>query len=214
MPEDWLDRWSSGRIGWHEAQGNSGLKKHWPSLGAANSVLVPLCGKSADLAWLARRGHDVIGVELSAIAIRDFFNEQGLTAKRRKAGEFECFECRELPISLYQGDYFSFEAAPCGALYDRGALVALQRPERQRYVNHTDGLLLQGAAKLVITLEYDQSIVQGPPYSVVADELHGYWADLQRASERDDLETCPPKFRAAGLTEIREVCWTSAGSAA
>lgn len=209
MSEDWLERWSSGRIGWHETEGNTGLKTHWSALGAGKSVLVPLCGKSPDLVWLARHGHDVIGVELSGIAIRNFFDEQGLTSQHSITGGFEQYVCDELPIRLFQGDYFNFDMPPCSALYDRGALVALPPAERRRYVEHTRRLLQPGAARLIITLEYDQRIVQGPPYSVSADELRGYWNDLQRASERDDIDTCPPKFRAAGLTAISEVCWTS-----
>ena len=70
---DWHDRWATGRTGWHETDGNAGLRAHWNF--DARRVLVPLCGKTPDLVWLAKRGHEVVGVELSDIAIREFFAE-------------------------------------------------------------------------------------------------------------------------------------------
>ena len=94
-------------------------------------------------------------------------------------------------------------------MYDRGALVALPEQLRPRYVEHTGQLLKTGAARLVITLEYDQKVVNGPPFSVSADEITTYWDDLNRIAEKNDIENCPPKFRKAGLTDIAEVFWLS-----
>jgi hypothetical protein len=61
VTEDWLGRWAEGRTGWHEPAGNEGLKTYWPDVGKPGSVLVPLCGKTPDLLWLAEIGHDVVG---------------------------------------------------------------------------------------------------------------------------------------------------------
>jgi thiopurine S-methyltransferase len=205
MSEDWLDRWEKGRTGWHEAAGNAGLQSHWQV--TTGRVLVPLCGKSPDLAWLAQRGHEVVGVELSGIAARAFFAEQGLSYQLDQDGPLDVYRCTELPVTLYCGDYFSFTAEPFDALYDRGALVALEPGIRGQYVAHTRSLLRPNSSRMIVTLEYDQSLVQGPPYSVGSDELEGYWDDLVRVGETDDIDNCPPKFRAAGLTEIKEVIW-------
>ena len=88
MSEDWLDRWANGRTGWHEEGGNAGLKAHWPSLASTgserNRVLVPLCGKTPDLLWLAEQGHEVVGIELSEIAIRQLFAEHNLAYRVEK----------------------------------------------------------------------------------------------------------------------------------
>jgi thiopurine S-methyltransferase len=105
--------------------------------------------------------------------------------------------------------WLRFQSRPFDALYDRGALVALPEDLRSRYVEHTNSLLKPGAMRLVITLEYDQSVVNGPPFSVSAEELTTYWDDLIRVGERDDIDNCPPKFRKAGLTDISEVFWLS-----
>ncbi|MGB5485800.1 MAG: thiopurine S-methyltransferase, partial [Lysobacterales bacterium] len=63
--KDWHSRWESGNTGWHQPGGSSALRKFWPGLHPGGRVLVPLCGKSPDLLWLAKQGYDVTGVELS-----------------------------------------------------------------------------------------------------------------------------------------------------
>ncbi len=207
MSEDWLDRWANGRTGWHESAGNAGLKAHWR--GVAGSVLVPLCGKSPDLVWLAGMGHDVVGVELANVAIREFFSEQGLGYEFDDRKPLGRFTCTDAPITIFCGDYFELNVGPFDALYDRGALVAVDPARRADYVEHTKALLRADADRLIVTLEYDQRIVQGPPFSVMADEILRYWGDLSRVSEVDDIDNCPPKFGQAGLTEIKEVVWQS-----
>ncbi|MDH5345941.1 MAG: thiopurine S-methyltransferase [Gammaproteobacteria bacterium] len=209
MAEDWLDRWSNGRTGWHEAGGNAGLRAHWQF--DAKRVLVPLCGKTPDLAWLARRGHEVTGVELSDIAARDFFVEQGLGVTRGKDRQLDAWYCEELPLTIVVGDYFEFEGGPFDALYDRGALVAVDPDRRAAYARHTRSLLTDDARLLVITLEYDQQVVTGPPFSVMPTALRECYGNLERVGDKDDLENCPPKFRDAGLTRISEVVWRSSG---
>lgn len=209
VTEDWLDRWKNGRTGWHEANGNAGLKCHWPPNDCGNRVLVPLCGKTSDLLWLAERGHEVVGVELAEIAIREFFSDNNLAFQISHGDHLDRYRADDLPISIYCGDYFHFDSAPFDALYDRGALVALPPSMRPKYVAQTKQLLRRDAFRLIITLEYDQSIVQGPPFAVLPAEIVTYWDDLQRVDETDDIDTCPPKFRAAGLTAIQEVVWLS-----
>lgn len=209
MSEDWLGRWDQGRTGWHEPAGNEGLKTFWPDIADPGSVLVPLCGKSPDLLWLAERGHHVVGVELSETAVRGFFADNELEYELESAGQFSRYAATQHSLKLCCGDFFAFESPPFDALYDRGALVAISGEQRPQYVEHTNKLLKPGALRLVVTLEYDQRVVNGPPFAVLADELAGYWSDLARVGEKDDIDNCPPKFRAAGLTDISEVFWLS-----
>ncbi len=209
MIEDWLGRWVEGRTGWHEPAGNDGLKTHWPVLPQGSRVLVPLCGKAPDLLWLAKQGHVVVGVELSDIAVAAFFADHKLEFERESSSSLDRYTAKDYPITLYCGDYFNFQSQTFDALYDRGALVALPNDLRPRYVEHTRRLLKPGATRMVITLEYDQLIVNGPPFSVLAEELAGYWDDLVRVSETNDIDNCPPKFRKAGLADILEVVWLS-----
>ncbi len=207
--EDWRARWAEGRTGWHEPGGNAGLQAAWPALKDNVKVLVPLGGKAPDRLWRAERGHDVTGVELSEIAIREFFADNSIEFDLLKGGPLDRYSALDIPLMLYCGDYFAFCESGYDALYDRGALIALPHGLRERYVTHTKGLLRTGASKLIITLEYDQSVVNGPPFSVTAGEISGYWDDLNCVSNKNDIDNCPPKFRAAGLTDVKEVVWAS-----
>lgn len=204
MGENWIDRWQKGRTGWHEPDGNAGLRRHWRAGG--KRVLVPLCGKSPDLVWLAGQGNAVTGVELSELAVKSFFDEQQLEYEP-VAAELPAFRAREMPITIYCGDFFALTAVDCDAHYDRGALVALAPGMRQAYVNHLDRLLPDGVYRLVVALDYDQRKADGPPFSVEPGELLSYWPELECVDRYDDIENGPPKFREAGLAQMFESVW-------
>lgn len=205
MQTDWVQRWHDGNIGFHRSAVHEALLHHWQPRG--HSVLVPLCGKSLDLRWLAEQGHEVVGCELAERAVRDFFAEQGFDFDVRDDGPLPAFVCRQLPITLYQGDYFDLHTAPCDALYDRAALVALPPDVRPRYAAHTDALLNERADRVVVTFEYEQAVVAGPPFSVPEDEVARLWPGLECVAQSDVLDDAPPKFRAAGLTRVIERVW-------
>ncbi len=206
MTQPWLQRWREGRIGWHEDDGNASLKKHWRSNG--RKVLVPLCGKSVDLLWIAAQGNRVVGVELSDIAVAAFFAEQQLDYTTRD-GELRIFAASQPDITIHCGDYFALTSLQCNAHFDRGALSALPPAVRPAYAAHTRSLLSDDAEQLIITLNYDQDIADGPPFSITDDELLSYWPNLECVATHDDIDNAPPKFIAAGLTELIEKVWRS-----
>lgn len=211
MSTDWLDRWEVGRIGWHEAHGNKSLRKYWNA--RDKRVLVPLCGKSMDLLWLESLDNDVVGVELSEIAARAFFDENGIDYCRVE-GRLPAYVGQDCRIRIYCGDYFDLspdtEESTFDALYDRGALVAIEPNSRASYVKHTRSLLSHDAFNLIITVEYEQSIADGPPFSVPTEAMHTLWPELNRVDAYDDMDNCPPKFREAGLEGMIEAVWKSA----
>lgn len=206
MSNAWLERWENGHIGWHEADGNRNLQEHWSTRG--RRVLVPLCGKTPDLLWLEERDNDVVGVELSAIAAQAFFEENDIAFRVATDG-LKSYVGVNRNISIVCADYFEtdFGEAAFDACYDRGALIALPETLRPRYVAHTRSVLSEDASQLLITVEYDQSVASGPPFSVDASEVLTYWPDLVQVSSVDDIDNCPPKFLDAGLTEFRELAW-------
>lgn len=204
MTEPWIERWQEGRIGWHEESGNASLKKHWRASG--RTVLVPLCGKSVDLRWIAEQGNQVIGVELSSIAVEAFFAEQHLDYSVTD-GELQRYDAAGADITLYCGDLFALTSVRCDAHYDRGALGALPADMRPAYAAHVSRLLTDDAHQFVITLAYDDSIASGPPFSLSDDEVLGYWNRLECIDAYDDIDNAPPKFLEAGLTELTEKVW-------
>ncbi|NBA98544.1 thiopurine S-methyltransferase [Pseudomonas sp. R5(2019)] len=209
QPEFWHKRWESGQIGFHLGHVNPLLLAHWPGLGlpAGARVLVPLCGKSLDLAWLASQGLRVLGVELAQKAVEDFFREHGLTPERSQQGAFEVF--RAGSVELWCGDVFALTAedlADCVGLYDRAALIALPPPMRQRYVQHLATLLPEQCKGLLITMDYDQAQIEGPPFSVPDDEVQALMAGRWQVTELqcEDILGESWKFVQAGVSRLQE----------
>ncbi len=194
-PAFWHERWTSNQIGFHQQKHNPLLETHWSI--AEGRVLVPLCGASRDLAWLASRGHEVVGVELSELACAKFFEEHGLEPVRQgnrwSAGQ----------VTLVQGDFFAFdEPGSFDAVYDRAALIALPPDVRPRYVEHVRRQLARPRG-LVISFEYDQQKRDGPPFAVMADEVRRLWPEaVECAREVVDDE----RWRELG--GVSEVAWT------
>jgi thiopurine S-methyltransferase len=210
-PEYWNQRWASNQIGFHEGRVNVYLARHYAELGLApgETVFVPLCGKSVDLRWLAERGVHVLGIELSPIAVASFFAEQGLTPRTRKDGAFTVWESG--PIRLLCGDYFALTPAYLAgvhAVYDRAALIALPPKRRTDYVAHLDRLLPGARRTLLVTLEYPQEQMEGPPFSVGEREVHKLFAGarIDRLGAQDVL-TDNPRFREKGLTSLLECAY-------
>ena len=210
-PEFWHQRWASNQIGFHEDQVNAYLTRHYADLGLApgETVFVPLCGKSVDLRWLADQGARVVGVELSPIAVESFFAEQGLTPRTRKEGAFLVWESGRIRVLC--GDYFALAASDLAGVhvvYDRAALIALPPERRADYVAHLDRLLPGAHRTLLITLEYQQEQMQGPPFSVAEREVHSLFASarVERLGVQDVLAD-NSRFREKGLTRLLECAY-------
>ncbi len=208
-PEFWRERWATNQLGFHLFEVNPGLRQHWQALAVAEGtkVLVPLCGKSLDLMWLVGQGYRVLGVELSERAVEAFFSEQNLTPRITQRGAFTVYEASG--IEVWCGDFFALDAqivADCKALYDRAALIALPPPMRVRYAKHLNSLLAPGCRGLLITLDYDQTLKDGPPFAVSDDEvdllLGAHWT-REVLAKRDILDQSS-QFRKAGVPRLDE----------
>lgn len=205
----WIERWERGQTGFHQDRVHGYLTRHWARMNAeaGSSVFVPLCGKSKDMLWLAEQGYQVLGVELSPIAVDAFFRDNDLPYEPSVHGSFKV--SRGASISLWCGDLFDLarddvEGITC--VYDRASLVALPPETRRRYAQHLVELLPRGARVLLITFEYPQHEMQGPPFSVSSEEV----AELyQGAFEIEPLEEVDMlaeshSLRARGLSELVE----------
>ncbi|GAA5235455.1 thiopurine S-methyltransferase [Verticiella sediminum] len=206
-PEFWLSRWREGRTHFHQNRITPPLQKFWPGLGLAPEarVLVPLAGKSLDMLWLAEQGHEVVGVELSELAVGQFFAENGLTPERRRSALGEHW--RSGRIELIQGDIFALDAdflAGFDAVYDRAALIALPPDMRRHYVEHVYAGLRSGCRGLLVTLDYPQDEMDGPPFSVPDADVQALYAPHTEASllDRRDSLAKEPKFLAAGASRL------------
>jgi thiopurine S-methyltransferase len=209
-PNFWHQRWQRGEIGWHQNEINLHLQEHWSGLGAkpGERVFVPLCGKTLDLLWLAGEGHHVLGVEISPIAVESLFEENGLAPEVTDEPPFRRYQVDELTVLC--GDFFDLTPAHLegvSTVYDRASLIALPPDMRPRYAEHLLGLLRPQARILLITLDYDQAEMAGPPFSLSEGEVRhllGGRFDIRRLAELD-VWAENPRFQQRGLSRLSEL---------
>ncbi|MFO0944650.1 MAG: thiopurine S-methyltransferase [Planctomycetota bacterium] len=175
----WHERWRTNNTPFHENQANPLLVKHFGRLGLSpgSRVFVPLCGKTLDISWLLDKGYRVAGAELSEIAIEQLFEGLGIKPNVAKMGEILHYGAPD--IDIFVGDIFAVSKAALGqvdAVYDRAALVALPTETRSRYVTHLLEIT-NHAPQLLLCYEYDQSVTNGPPFSVSNDEVREHYRD-------------------------------------
>ncbi|MCB1624305.1 MAG: thiopurine S-methyltransferase [Pseudomonadales bacterium] len=207
--EFWLVRWQRGETGFNQPSPHGALERHWHSLDLkpGATVFVPLSGKSVDMCWLAERGYKVVAIELSAIAVREFFEERHMQPETQPFDTLTRY--RAGPYCLWQGDIFDLTDEMLGAvdaIFDRAALIALPAAMRERYVRHLARLTHPGVPTLLVTLEYDQTRMSGPPHSVLVNEVHRlYGADhtIEELECTDQLADMP-RFRERGLDALTE----------
>lgn len=206
----WQERWALSQIGFHQEKVNGYLRRHWARLGLAEqaAVLVPLCGKSLDLAWLAEQGHTVIGVELAERAVEDFFAERDVQPQVSQQGAFKIYQAGKLRILC--GDFFALsrdDVAGCQAFYDRAALIALPSEMRERYAAHLQAILPPACQGLLVTLVYDQQRMDGPPFSVEDAEVEQCFTPgwVPHELERKDVLSGNPRFVENQLEAVVEV---------
>ncbi|TQV75589.1 thiopurine S-methyltransferase [Aliikangiella marina] len=205
----WLDKWEKQEIGFHLAQVHPLLKKYYQTVfSQADGVFVPLCGKTTDLTFLLNQGKYVLGCELSEKAVAAYFQEHRLEIKKQQLGEF--VEYQNDHLSLLVGDFFKLSAAQlvgCQAIYDRAALIALPESMRKQYVAHLTNLMPH-ASLLLVTLEYPQPQMAGPPFSVEKKEIDSLFAFAEVNSVyTNNIIEKEPKFAARGLSYLNECAY-------
>lgn len=201
----WLSRWQKQNIGWHMDSVYPQLPKIWPLLSFTSNprVLVPMCGKSLDMRWLADQGCKVIGVEVSKQALTEFRNAQSETFRRDSSHGFTIY--RSSSFDLWEGDFLKLPAGKIPALdliYDKAAFVALPPDMREDYSKKILELCGTGTQILLQIFEYNQEEMNGPPFSIPVDEIQKNFAKqfsielLHEQSRFDELN----KFQKRGLS--------------
>lgn len=207
-PSFWITRWELGQTGFHRDGPHPDLLAFEEQFlgGGPHRVLVPLCGKSHDLAWLADRGHQVVGVELSPVAIDAVFD--GVQTQDDRPGPF--LRRREGHLTCLIGDVFALTpelVGPVDRIWDRAALVALDPPRRAPYAATLRRLLRPGGLLLQNKFAYDQHKMEGPPFSVSDDELLTCYAGWRATCVRRDQEPLEQRFVDRGLAHWEGTTW-------
>jgi thiopurine S-methyltransferase len=193
----WHSKWQKNEIGFHEPEGNALLVKYSSFLigddspsSSSSRIFVPLCGKTRDIGWLLAQGCEVVGAELSEVAITQLFEELGVEPTISTSTNGKVYT--KDGLTIFVGDIFKLTSSDIGdvtGVYDRAALVALPSPLREQYSAHLIAIT-QCAPQLIISFDYDQNEMAGPPFSVnekTVDSLYSADYNIQRL-ERSVLE--------------------------
>ncbi len=198
MNEDfWINKWQKGEIGFHQAKYHPAVEK-FAARFTPGTVLVPLCGKTLDMLYFSSLGQSVIGVELSPIACRDFFIENGIKFTEKSVKDFVVFESES--ITLWCGDFFKLPQDVWNSvtgIYDRAALVALPEDIRQKYAAEITKRRVAPVEILLISFEYPQGSIQGPPFSVPETEIR----NIYKAFESKLIQSETEEVRSTLVTE-------------
>lgn len=208
----WIERWQRQEIGFHQNKAQPALVAHFDllRLKAGDMVLVPLCGKSLDLTWLAERGLHVVGAELSPLAVKAYFEERGETPDMRRVGDFDVYA--KGAVEIWCGDFFKLDARAlpaCDAIYDRAALVAMPPEMQGRYAQKIAELAPRGSRELLIGLDYNQNEMSGPPFAIPQArvfELFGEAFDVDVIEAKNGL-TSSEHLAKRGITRLEEASY-------
>lgn len=198
----WHNRWKTHQIGWHRAAYNDLLTKHWDSIGApeAGEILVPLCGKSLDMLWLADQGYTVAGLEMVEEAIDAFVSENRLDVNSERVGDH--IKHSSHPFTVFQGDFFKLPEGTvlADAWYDRAAMIAVPIESRSAYVDQIRKLTKPDAVGLLITFAYPQEEMDGPPFALHDDHVVALFSDGFDVERLEHLDLGDEKDR--GLSSV------------
>ena len=212
-PEFWQTRWQEKRIGFNQSDVNPLLIKYFADLKLpiGSRILVPLCGKSIDMLWLAHQGFDVVGIELVESAVQEFFIEQDIAytiTEHDKHPNIKCYQGQllEQTITLWVADIFALNSDDIGhvdAVYDRAALIAMPAELRPQYSQQVINLS-RNAPQLLLTLNYDQNERAGPPFSISQEQVQQYYGNDYQMNK---LEEEPSTLNAAPEMAVTEPVW-------
>ncbi len=201
----WRQKWLDGDIGFHQHQVEPALVANFAAcqLPAKARIFLPLCGKTLDMLWLQQQGFQVVGAELSELAVAEFFQSLGVVPAIIEYPNHRYYHSQG--IGIWLGDVFDLNRTLLGqvdAVYDRAALVALPAAIRTRYAQHISSITAQ-APQLLLSFVYEQQQYAGPPFSVSADEIEQLYA----AHYQPKLLAQYSGARLKNQTPATTMCW-------
>lgn len=210
--EFWQQKWKKQEIGFHQTETNRYLLKFQGLFSDPlnKTVFVPLCGKSQDMIWLKQQKLRVKGIECSESAVRNFFEENGLQPNSLNDTPMPTWHANNIELTI--GDFFQLDYnyfKDIDLVYDRAALIALNKTEREQYVNKLLHSLPKGADIFLITLTYPEHEMQGPPFSLSAEEICRLYSEryLCKIIAQQSILHKEPHFIDKGLSEVIETVY-------
>jgi thiopurine S-methyltransferase len=195
--EFWQSLWDANELGFHQHSVSPQLHDNIGALEleAGQRVFVPLAGKSLDILYLRDQGLQVVANEFVERAVLDFFSEQSIDFEESPLPQGgKRFEAEG--ITFLQSDFFALEPSAVGAIdavFDRAALVAVAPEQRSTYAAKLRELAPADHRRLLVSFNYPQEEMEGPPFSVPEQEIRELFADaeLRLLQKQDALGKSP-----------------------
>ena len=134
----WEEKWDIAQTGWRREENNAGTTLFADNLalvertlntkltGTDRKALVPLCGDSSVVTFLAQKGYEVVAIDFAETAVKKL--------RAKIAAEPEAVQKR---ITVVEGDLFDFDLpegeAKFDFIYDKSAFVQIDPARRLAY---------------------------------------------------------------------------------
>ncbi|KAK3103184.1 hypothetical protein FSP39_017121 [Pinctada imbricata] len=154
-------------------------------------VLVPLCGKALEMKELMMMGHEVVGIEVSPVACKAFFDENGIKYEAKHIDKIPgtVFEGSKNGVKarLYSCDYYQFSPEIEGgfeAVWDSGGLNSIEEDDdKKRYIEVLKPLMAPGCVNLTELCQ-----ISDCPYNISEEELGSTFGDEFNVKLLTDVE--------------------------
>jgi len=189
-------------------------------------VLVPLCGKTIDLPFIASQEwvETAVGTEGVDQAVEEFAEEQPdlqlSWSDDSDTAPFRKMSSADGRLQLLVGDHFMLNKDNGGefdAVYDRASLVAITPELREQYVDIMYDVLKPKGQILLVTLERrkgsPEAVAAGPPFSVTEEIVRSLYEkdnrfEVNLLEDRDiNLDSEMTKFKDGGVDELHELAF-------
>jgi thiopurine S-methyltransferase len=233
----WTRRWDQyvrdkTKPGFHKSEVHERVLEFYPQLlterPGRERILVPLCGKSLDMLFLAQFG-PVAGVEVAQQAIDQFASDNELSYDQELLHESGGTLWRATPpqggepVTIARIDFFALpkgwaegpEGSPASAdapkftaCWDRAAFIAIDPALRPAYARVLADEMAPSGKVLLCSIEYDQSRQSGPPWSLdeaTVRRLCEPWFDITLLKEEENIdEAANAAWKQKGHTTLVE----------
>jgi len=184
---------------WHKTEPNESLVKHWYKATQGRQglrVLFPLCGASVDLNWLYRQNHTVVGVEGVRKGVEKLFTEADVEYNVTKVEVTDSwkFQTQDEKLTVFLTDFLGITNAVAGsfdAVFDRGALEAMNESDRPAYIATIQSLLKEDFVYILSGFDYKPEQKTGPPRPLpinVVENLFGKFASVELLAQEKEEE--------------------------
>ena len=179
--DEWKGRWNVGETDWHTKEVRDFVVKYYEQMtnkGELKRVLVPLCGKAQEMLFFYHQGHQVVGIEVSYKACKEFFQDNNIkfTEEVDQSTGSECILTSEdKNITLFQGDFYKISTKEhigmFDAILDWNSLIAIEPRKREAYIAAIKLLLRSNGQMLLNTIDYPKEEHGGPPCAITVSEV-------------------------------------------